>query len=76
MIELNLIELRIKSGKTQKQMADILGLRSVNAYQYLEHGNAKGIQFDQLDALCDTLNCTPGDLITYRRGRRLSSPMP
>ncbi|MBD2095928.1 helix-turn-helix domain-containing protein [Trichocoleus sp. FACHB-591] len=69
MIELHLARLREKAGKTQKEMAEILGLGSVNAYQYLEY-ESKGIRFDQLDILCDTLNCTPGDLITYHRGRK------
>jgi putative transcriptional regulator len=67
-IKLRLAELREKAGKTQKEMAELLGFKSVNGYQYLEYGKAKGIQFDQLDALCDTLNCTPGDIIEYRRG--------
>jgi len=68
MINLRLGELRKKAGKTQKEMAALLGFGSINAYQYLEHGRGKGIQFDQIDVICSTLNCTPGDLIEYRRG--------
>ncbi|MBD1862353.1 MULTISPECIES: helix-turn-helix transcriptional regulator [Trichocoleus] len=70
MINLRLAELREKAGKTQKEMADLLGFKSINGYQNLEYGNTKGIQFDHLDALCNTLSCTPGDLIEYRRGRK------
>jgi DNA-binding Xre family transcriptional regulator len=70
MVILKLAEVREKAGKTQKEMADLLGFKSINGYQNLEYGNTKGIQFDQIDILCDTLNCTPSDLIEYRRGRK------
>ena len=31
-------------------------------------GNAKGIRFATLDAICEALDCQPGDLLRYERG--------
>ncbi len=33
----------------------------------LKTGKARGIRFATLEAICDVLDCQPGDLLAYRR---------
>lgn len=33
----------------------------------LKTGKAKGIRFETLEAICDALDCQPGDLLRFRR---------
>ena len=34
----------------------------------LKTGKAKGIRFVTLEAICDVLDCQPGDLLAFERG--------
>ncbi len=34
----------------------------------LKTGKAKAIRFSTLDALCDALDCQPGDILTFTQG--------
>ena len=34
----------------------------------LKTGKAKGIRFATLEAICDVLDCQPGDIIQFHRG--------
>ena len=33
----------------------------------LKTGKVKAIRFSTLEAICEALNCTPGDLLTYEK---------
>jgi putative transcriptional regulator len=33
----------------------------------LKTGKAKAIRFSTLEAICDTLDCQPGDILEYRK---------
>ena len=50
---------------TSIQLANKIGLSPVNL-SILKTGKAKGIRFSTLDALCEALDCQPGDLLEYR----------
>ena len=39
---------------------------SVQNLSVLKTGKARAIRFSTLEALCQTLGCTPGDLLEYR----------
>ena len=54
-----------KRKMTSIQLANKIGLSPVNL-SILKTGNAKGIRFSTLDALCEALDCQPGDLLEYR----------
>jgi putative transcriptional regulator len=36
-----------------------------NTVMGLYHERAKGVTFDVIEKICETLNCQPGDLIEY-----------
>ena len=54
-----------KRKMTSIQLANKIGLSPVNL-SILKTGKAKGIRFSTLDALCEALDCQPGDLLEYR----------
>ena len=54
-----------KRKMTSIQLANKIGLSPVNL-SILKTGKAKGIRFSPLDALCEALDCQPGDLLEYR----------
>jgi len=57
----NLLEER---GMTLTELADQVGVTLVNL-SILKNDRAKAIRFSTLEALCDVLECQPGDLMTY-----------
>lgn len=50
-------------GITPTELADRMGLSLVNL-SILKNNHARAIRFTTLTALCDALNCQPGDLFT------------
>ncbi|PMD92390.1 transcriptional regulator [Siphonobacter sp. BAB-5405] len=47
-----------------KELAERLGITPANL-SILKTGKAKGIRFDTLEALCQILDCQPGDILEY-----------
>lgn len=39
----------------------------------LKTGKAKAIRFSTLEAICNTLNCQPGDILEYQHGSESSN---
>jgi putative transcriptional regulator len=62
MAEVNLAALLTARGMTLVELSRLTGVATVNL-SLLKNGHAKGIRFSTLDAICEALNCTPGDLI-------------
>lgn len=48
-------------------LSEHIGLSTVNL-SLLKNGKVKGIRFNTLEAICDTLNCQPGDILEYMPG--------
>ena len=40
----------------------------------LKTGKAKGMRFATLEAICETLDCQPGDLLEFQRDGQLDEP--
>ncbi len=47
-----------------KELAEKLGITQANL-SILKTGKAKGIRFETLEAICDALQCQPGDILEY-----------
>lgn len=60
-IHCRLDELLDDQGLTLTELADRVGVTPVNL-SVLKNDRAKAIRFTTLTALCDALNCNPGDL--------------
>lgn len=51
---------------TLTELAAKVGITLANL-SILKTGKAKGIRFGTLEAICDALDCQPGDLLEVRR---------
>ncbi len=49
------------------ELAERIGITPANL-SILKNQKAKAIRFSTLAALCDVLDCQPGDLLEYRKG--------
>jgi putative transcriptional regulator len=70
-VELRLDALLEERGLTLTELARRVGLTLANA-SVLKNGRARAIRFSTLTALCDVLDCQPGDLLTVRPGKPAS----
>ncbi|MCL6699259.1 helix-turn-helix transcriptional regulator [Sphingomonas sp. NSE70-1] len=50
-----------------KELADAIGITEANL-SLLKSGKVKGVRFATLEAICEQLDCQPGDLIEYVPG--------
>ncbi|MEO1968797.1 MAG: helix-turn-helix transcriptional regulator [Sphingomonadaceae bacterium] len=49
-----------------KELAQAIGITEANL-SLLKSGKVKGMRFETLDAICDVLDCQPGDLLEFER---------
>jgi putative transcriptional regulator len=66
MIVVNLDVMLAKRKMRSKELAERIGITEANL-SLLKSGKVKGVRFDTLERVCDTLNCQPGDLLEFRR---------
>ena len=52
-------------GMTLTELADAVGITIVNL-SILKNGRARAIRFSTLAALCEILECQPGELLSHR----------
>jgi putative transcriptional regulator len=64
-VQLHLDRLLAERGMSLTDLAAQVGLTLANL-SVLKNGHARAVRFSTLTALCDVLQCTPGDLITIR----------
>ena len=53
-----------KRKMQSKELAEKLQITPANL-SILKTGKAKGIRFDTLEAICEILQCEPGDILEY-----------
>ncbi len=54
-----------KRKMKMKDLADAIGI-TVQNLSILKTGKARAIRFSTLDAICQHLDCQPGDILEYR----------
>lgn len=64
MIKVNLDLLLAQRKLTSQQLAERIGLTPANL-SILKTGKAKAIRFSTLNALCEALNCQPGEILEH-----------
>ena len=57
--------------KRSKDLAAEVGITEANL-SLLKSGKVKGIRFSTLEAICDALDCKPGDILDYEAGAAAS----
>src|SRR5438477_10512025 len=63
-IVVRLDQLLEQRGMTLTELAERVDITIVNL-SILKNGRARAIRFSTLSALCDALNCQPGDLLAH-----------
>ena len=67
MIEINLDVMMAKRKISLKELSERVGITEANL-SILKNNKAKAIRFSTLEALCEVLECQPGDLMVYVEG--------
>ncbi len=49
-------------------LSDLVGI-NVSNLSILKTGKAKAIKLSTLDAICNVLNCQPGNILEYRKAK-------
>lgn len=52
------------------ELADRVGITLANL-SILKNGKAKAIRFATLEAICQALDCQPGDILEYRSSQKV-----
>jgi putative transcriptional regulator len=63
-IIVNLDIMLARRKMSSKDLAEAIGITPQNL-SVLKAGRAKAIRFSTLDAICQTLQCTPGDILVH-----------
>jgi putative transcriptional regulator len=64
-IEINLDRMLEKREMKSYELADKIGITTANL-SILKTGKAKAIRFSTLEAICEVLECQPGDILEYK----------
>lgn len=64
-IQVNLDIMLARRKMTLTDLSERVGITMANLSN-LKTGKAKAIRFTTLEALCEALDCQPGDLLEYR----------
>ena len=65
MITVNLDVVIAKNKISSLELADKIGITPANL-SILKTGKAKAIRFSTLEAICNELNCQPGDILEFK----------
>ncbi len=63
---------RAERKLTVAQLADLIGITQANLF-VLKSNRGKAIRFSTLEALCNVLDCQPGDILKHVPSERTNS---
>jgi putative transcriptional regulator len=55
-----------QKGMKSNELADLVGITTANL-SILKTGKAKAVRFSTLEAICEALECQPGDILEYKK---------
>lgn len=64
MVKLNALNLLKKKGKTKYWLYKQLGMSYQN-FNKMINNETKSIQYENIDAMCNILDCTPNELFVF-----------
>ena len=62
----NLDVMMAKRKMSVTELSEKVGITMANL-SILKNGKARAIRFSTLEAICEALDCQPGDILEYRR---------
>ena len=66
-IVVNLDVMLARRKMRSRELAERVGITEQNI-SLLKSGKVRGVRFDTLEAICQVLQCQPGDILEYRPG--------
>lgn len=66
MIIINLDVMLAKRKMSVTELSEKVGITMANI-SVLKNGHAKAIRFTTLSAICEALDCQPGDILQYKK---------
>ncbi len=66
MIIINLDVMLAQRKMSVTELTEKVGITMANI-SILKNGKAKAIRFSTLEAICEALDCQPGDILEYRK---------
>lgn len=66
MIVVNLDVMMAKRKMSSNELAQKIGITTANL-SILKTNKGKAIRFSTLDKICEVLECTPGDILEYKK---------
>ena len=67
-VKVNLDLLLKERGMTSKELAEKMGITEANL-SILRSGKARAMRFETLNKICYFLDCNPGELVTFTKGK-------
>ena len=64
-IVVNVDVMMAKRKMSSQELAEKIGITQANL-SILKTGKAKAVRFSTLEAICQALDCQPGDILEYR----------
>jgi putative transcriptional regulator len=65
-IVVNLDVMLAKRKMKLNTLSETIGI-SVTSLSLLKTGNARGVRFNTLEAICEALECQPGDILEFKK---------
>lgn len=65
-IEVNLDVMLAKRKMSMTELSEKVGITMANL-SILKTGKAKAVRFSTLEAVCDALDCQPGDILSFKK---------
>lgn len=72
-IIVNIDVMLAKRKMSVTELSEKVGITMANI-SILKNGKAKAIRFSTLDAICEALDCQPGDILEYRPDEENEDP--
>ena len=69
-IIVNVDVMMAKRKISSQELAEKIGITQANL-SILKTGKAKAVRFSTLEAICQALDCQPGDILEYREGTQV-----
>lgn len=70
-IVMNLDVLLAHRKVRSKDLAEEVGVTAQNI-SLMKSGKVRGMRFDTLEKICETLNCQPGDILEFQEDKKAS----
>ena len=68
MIRVDLDLMLLKRKMTLTELSQQVGITIANL-SILKNGHAKAVRMQTLDAICEALDCQPGDILVWEKGK-------